>query len=157
MVRWGLIPRWATDVKIGNRLINARSETAFEKRSFKSAVLKRRCLVVSDGWYEWQQQGNRKQPYHFQFPDGKPFTFAGAWERWEKGAEPIESCTILTTPAAGVIEAFHHRMPIVLDPQNHDRWLDQSLRVVSVAGLSVAAGYMGLGGVQRIAAGVRAC
>lgn len=128
LVRWGLIPKWAPDEKIGNRLINARSETVFEKRSFKSAVLKRRCLVVADGWYEWQKQGERKQPYLFQFPDRRPFAFAGLWERWDRGDKPLETCTILTTDAAEFAADVHDRMPLVLDPAFYDRWLDPTLQ-----------------------------
>lgn len=127
-VRWGLIPFWATDHKIGNRLINARAETALEKRSFKSALLKRRCLVVADGWYEWQKLGSRKQPYLFQVADQRPFAFAGAWERWDKGGEPLETCTILTTAANELASPIHDRMPVIIDPANYSQWLDRTMQ-----------------------------
>jgi putative SOS response-associated peptidase YedK len=128
MVRWGLVPWWATDTKIGNRMINARAESAIEKRSFKQALLKRRCLVVADGWYEWQRGPSQKQPYLLHFPESRPFAFAGMWERWEKGGEPVESCTILTTAAADSLADIHDRMPLVLDPSMYDTWLDPTLQ-----------------------------
>ena len=128
LVRWGLIPFWADDEKVGNRMINARAETALEKRSFKPAMLKRRCLVVADGWYEWQKLGSRKQPYLFQFADQRPFAFAGAWERWDKGPTPLETCTILTTAASGIAEPIHDRMPVIIDPANYATWLDRTIQ-----------------------------
>lgn len=128
MLQWGLVPWWAPDPKIGNRLINAHAESAIEKRSFKQALLKRRCLVVADGWYEWQKGPARKQPFLFEFPDRRPFAFAGLWERWEKGAEPLETCTILTTEAAKSKADIHDRMPLVLNPAVYDAWLDPTVQ-----------------------------
>src|SRR6202011_2978225 len=98
-LRWGLIPAWADDPSIGDRLANARSETAATKPSFRSAFRSRRCLVVADGFYEWQRVNGRKQPYFVGLQSDRPFGLAGLWERWEKGGEPVESCTILTTEA----------------------------------------------------------
>ena len=129
MLRWGLIPSWAKDMKMGARLINARAETIAEKPAFRSAFKRRRCLVLADGFYEWQQQDGKKQPFYFQLQDGKPFAFAGLWERWEKGeGEPIESCTIVTTEANQLMRPIHDRMPVILDPENYDRWLDPELQ-----------------------------
>src|SRR5208283_3086367 len=94
-LRWGLIPSWADDPSIGNRLANARSETAATKPSFRQAFRSRRCLVVADGFYEWQKVNGQKQPYHIRLPDERPFGLAGLWERWDKGDQAIESGTIL--------------------------------------------------------------
>src|SRR5438067_1776144 len=104
LLRWGLIPSWADDPKIGNRLINARAETAAEKPSFRSAFRHRRCLVLADGFYEWQQIGGKKQPYLFRLRDGAPFAFAGLWEHWEKGGRALDSCTVLTTGANDLVK-----------------------------------------------------
>jgi putative SOS response-associated peptidase YedK len=123
-LRWGLVPSWADDPAIGNRLINARSVTAASKPSFRSAFKHRRCLVLADGFYEWQKLGNRKQPHYFRLRDGKPFAFAGLWERWEKGGEPVETCTILTTEANEVLRPVHERMPVILEAKDYDLWLD---------------------------------
>jgi putative SOS response-associated peptidase YedK len=125
-LRWGLVPSWADDPAIGNRLINARSETAGAKPSFRSAFKHRRCLILADGIYEWQKLGSKKQPHYFRLRDGKPFAFAGLWERWEKGGSPVESCTILTTEANDVLRPVHERMPVILGPKDYDHWLDPS-------------------------------
>jgi putative SOS response-associated peptidase YedK len=124
VVRWGLIPSWADDASIGNRLINARAETAAEKPSFRSAFKHRRCLIPTSGFYEWQKVGTKKQPHYIRRPDEVPFAFAGLWERWEKGGEPIESCTILTTEANGMMRPIHDRMPVILGPEAWGQWLD---------------------------------
>jgi len=123
-LRWGLIPFWADDMKIGARLINARGETVAEKPAFRTAFRKRRCLILADGFYEWQTINRKKQPYHFARRDGKPFAFAGLWERWDKGETPIESCTIITTDANDLVRPLHERMPVILHPQDFERWLD---------------------------------
>jgi putative SOS response-associated peptidase YedK len=123
-MRWGLIPAWADDPAIGHRMINARAETVAERPAFRAAFRRRRCLVLADGFYEWQRQDGRKQPFYFRLRDGGPFAFAGLWERWEKGDEPIESCTLLTTEANAVVDPVHDRMPVVLDPGDYRRWLD---------------------------------
>jgi len=123
-LRWGLIPFWADDMKIGARLINARGETVAEKPAFRTAFRKRRCLIVADGFYEWQTINRKKQPYHFARRDGKPFAFAGLWERWDKGESPIESCTIITTDANELVRPLHDRMPVILQPEDFERWLD---------------------------------
>ncbi len=125
MLHWGLIPSWAKERAIGARMINARSETAAEKPSFRSALRSRRCLIVADGFYEWQRLGGRKQPYFIALADGRPFGFAGLWERWAgDGGAPVESCTILTTAANGTVAPIHDRMPVILGREQHAAWLD---------------------------------
>jgi len=123
-LRWGLVPPWADDMKIGYRMINARSETAADKPAFRSAFRQRRCLVLADGFYEWQKSDGRKQPYYIHRADGKPFAFAGLWERWDKGEQPLQSCTILTTDANELMRSLHDRMPVILDAAEYDFWLD---------------------------------
>jgi putative SOS response-associated peptidase YedK len=122
---WGLIPRWAKDPKIGSRMINARSETAAEKPSFRVAFKYRRCLVPADGFYEWQKLNGQKQPVRIQMEDGGPFAIAGLWERWASpdGSE-IESCTLLTTEPNELLQDVHNRMPVIIAPRDFDLWLD---------------------------------
>lgn len=125
MLRWGLIPSWAKDRKIGARLINARAETAAEKPAFRSAFRHRRCLVLADGFYEWQQKDGKKQPFYVQMQNEHPFAFAGLWERWQDpDGETIETCTLLTTEANKMMSPVHNRMPVILEPKNYDLWLD---------------------------------
>jgi putative SOS response-associated peptidase YedK len=124
MLRWGLVPGWADDIAIGNRMINARGETVAEKPSFRTALKKRRCLVLADGYYEWKKTGKQKQPYLFHFEDDRPFAFAGLWERWTKGTEPLETCTIITTVASELSANVHDRMPAILNDAAVDHWLD---------------------------------
>ncbi|MEW6494911.1 MAG: SOS response-associated peptidase [Cyanobacteriota bacterium] len=131
MLHWGLIPSWAKDPKIGSKLINARAETVAEKPAFRSAFRQRRCLVVADGFYEWQQQENKKQkqPYYFRLKEESPFAFAGLWERWEDtNGEEIESCTFLTTEANELMGPIHNRMPVILDPKDYELWLDPEVK-----------------------------
>jgi putative SOS response-associated peptidase YedK len=123
MLRWGLIPSWAKDPAIGNKMINARAETVAEKPSFRSAFKNRRCLIIADGFYEWRKTDNGKQPYHIKMEDGSPFAFAGLWETW-KDDEEIRSCTIITTGANDLMEEIHHRMPVILHPEDSALWLD---------------------------------
>jgi putative SOS response-associated peptidase YedK len=127
-LRWGLIPSWADDPSIGNRMINAQAETAAEKPAYRSAFRLRRCLVLADGFYEWAKANGAKQPHYFQLKDGSPFAFAGLWERWAKGEEPIESCTLLTTEANEAVGPVHQRMPVILEPKEYGRWLDPQRR-----------------------------
>jgi putative SOS response-associated peptidase YedK len=125
LLRWGLIPAWAADPKKARQPINARAETAAELPTFRVAFRRRRCLIVADGFYEWQKTtGKHKQPYYFRLKDGSPFAFAGLWERWERGGEPIDSCAILTTTANELVRPVHERMPVMLSPQDFDVWLD---------------------------------
>ncbi|MCY4396657.1 MAG: SOS response-associated peptidase [Rhodospirillaceae bacterium] len=121
--RWGLIPSWAKDMKIGAKLTNARAETIAEKPSFRSAWRKRRCLIAADGFYEWQRDGAVKIPYRVTYEDGRPFAFAGLWERWDGPDGPLRSCTIVTTDANAVLAPIHHRMPVIIDPPEFGRWL----------------------------------
>ena len=126
-MRWGLIPSWAKDKKIGSRMINARSETVDEKPSFKPLLSRRRCLIVADSFYEWDQHGEEKQPYRFSLKDEPVITFAGLWDRWQEEDKEIISCTILTTDANKEMNQFHHRMPVILDNEKREKWLDRSL------------------------------
>lgn len=125
-LRWGLVPPWSKDAKGAARLINARSETAAEKPSFKDALAKRRCLVLADGFYEWKKlSAKEKQPYRIVVDGGRPFAMAGLWERARIDGAPLESCTILTTAANEGVAALHDRMPIILpDADAIARWLD---------------------------------
>ncbi|MGF1457798.1 MAG: SOS response-associated peptidase [Leptolyngbyaceae cyanobacterium] len=128
--KWGLIPGWSQDPKIGYKLINARSETVADKPAFRSAFQKRRCLVVADGFYEWQAVtgGGQKQPYLIHLKTRSLFGFAGLWERWRspETGEAVFSCTILTTQANQTMEPVHHRMPVILPSTAYDAWLDPS-------------------------------
>lgn len=124
---WGLIPAWAKDPKIGNRMINARSETLAEKPSFRTAYKHRRCLILADGYYEWQKvPGARlKQPVYIRLKSQKPFALAGLWEVWQADRmdEPIRSCTIITCEPNALLETIHHRMPVILPPDSYVQWL----------------------------------
>ncbi len=124
LLRWGLVPFWAKDVKIGNRMINARSETASVKPSFRDAMKRRRCLVLADGFYEWQRTADGKVPTRIQQRDAVPFGFAGLWERWGRGDELLETFTILTKAANAQLRDIHDRMPCVLRTADHGLWLD---------------------------------
>jgi putative SOS response-associated peptidase YedK len=131
MLHWGLIPSWAKDRKMGAKLINARGETVAEKPAFRSAFRQRRCLVLADGFYEWQQQEQKKQkqPFYFRLSDERPFAFAGLWEHWKgEDGEEIESCTLLTTEANELMQPIHNRMPVILDPKDYDLWLDLEVK-----------------------------
>lgn len=126
-LHWGLIPSWADDPAIGNRMINARAETVVQKPAYRGAFRRRRCLVVADGFYEWQRRGNQKQPFFLHMDDDSPFAFAGLWESWE-GADHsfVESCTIITTEPNELVEPIHNRMPVILDPEQYETWLNSS-------------------------------
>jgi putative SOS response-associated peptidase YedK len=133
MLRWGLIPSWAKDLNIGARMINARSETVAEKPSFRHAFRRRRCLVVADGFYEWQKQNGTKQPYFIRLREARPFAFAGLWERWEgPEADVIESCTLLTTQPNDFMRQLHNRMPVILQPKDYELWLDPKVQEASL-------------------------
>jgi putative SOS response-associated peptidase YedK len=125
-VRWGLVPRWAKDPSIGSKMINARSETAAEKPSFRTAYKHHRCLLPADGFYEWMQTpSGTKQPIHIGMKDGAPFAFAGLFERWLSPAgEVLDTCTILTTQSNALLSPLHDRMPVIIAPAAFDRWLD---------------------------------
>jgi putative SOS response-associated peptidase YedK len=124
-LRWGLVPYWAKDPSIGNRLINARAETVAAKPAYREAYRRRRCLVLADGFYEWRPGPQGKTPWFISLASGEPFAFAGLWERWrdrESGAR-LETAVIVTTAALGFIAELHDRMPVVLDREQGDRWL----------------------------------
>ena len=125
MLRWGLVPFWAKDPSIGNRMINARSETVAEKPSFRNAYKKRRCLVLADGFYEWHKEGDVKTPYFISLADGSPFAFAGLWEDWnsEESDESLQTTAIITTAASDFMAQLHQRMPVVMRPAEAERWL----------------------------------
>ena len=123
--RWGLIPSWAKDPAIGNRMINARAETLAEKPSFRTAFKRRRCLIPADGFYEWRKDPGGKTPMYIRMKSGDPFAFAGLWEAWRSSQdETIVSCTIITTTPNSLMEKIHDRMPVILKPDAYDRWLD---------------------------------
>ena len=124
-LRWGLVPRWAKDPKIGYRMINARSETVAEKPAFRSAFKQRRCLIPADGFYEWKRDGKDRQAYHIHLEDHAPFAMAGLWESWKSpDGDVLESCTILTTSPNKLMEPIHDRMPVILDDNQANDWLD---------------------------------
>ncbi len=128
-LRWGLIPSWAKNTSIGAKLINARAETIAEKPSFRSAFKHRRCLIIADGFYEWQKQEGKKQPFYFRLNSGQPFGFAGLWEKWKspEGLE-INSCTIVTTQANELLQPIHDRMPVILADSDFDLWLNPEVQ-----------------------------
>jgi putative SOS response-associated peptidase YedK len=134
LLQWGLIPFWAKDPSIGNRMINARAETAADKPAFRAAFRRRRCLVVADGFYEWQKQDGgkqpgSKQPFFISLRDRKPFAFAGLWEFWKGEDETvIESCTLLTTTPNELMRPLHDRMPVILQPRDYGLWLDRDVQ-----------------------------
>ncbi len=122
--RWGLVPPWADDLSIGNRMINARGETILEKRSFSGCMARRRCVILADGYYEWKVEGKSKQPYWIHRPDESVFALAGLWETNVKAtSSAVQSCTIITTSANERLAHLHDRMPIVLDAPSLDAWL----------------------------------
>jgi len=148
MLRWGLIPPWAKSVSVGNQMINARCETLLERPAFRVPFESRRCLIPADGFFEWaevpveQLQGSlfgsastghtaktRKQPYHITMKDGSPFAFAGLWSRWsDPDGHLVDSCTIITTPANGIIAPVHDRMPAILRRKEFSHWLDRHVK-----------------------------
>ncbi|HEY3781934.1 MAG TPA: SOS response-associated peptidase [Fimbriimonadaceae bacterium] len=144
-LRWGLVPSWAKSLAVGSTMINARSESLHERGAFRTAFEKRRCLIPSDGFFEWkevtpeEEQGSlfgeptkvkagkpKKQPYHFTLRDGKPFAFAGLWERWsDPEGHVVDTCTIVTTAANELVAKLHDRMPVILAPEDYALWLDR--------------------------------
>ena len=132
-LRWGLIPSWAKDKAIGNKLINARGETVHSKPSFRSAFRQRRCLVLADGFYEWRAEGGIKQPYYISLQSGDPFAMAGLWEQWDDGVSdvPLATCTIITTEPNELLSRIHRRMPVILPSTRHEAWLDPAMHDVA--------------------------
>jgi putative SOS response-associated peptidase YedK len=129
-LRWGLVPRWAKDPSGANRMINLRAETVREKKGWKSTLARKRCIIPIDGFYEWQDQGKgqRKQPFYITSRDFSPLALAGLWATWRDpdSGEELFTCTILTTSANDLMESVHHRMPVILAPEDWDAWLDPS-------------------------------
>lgn len=142
LYRWGLVPSWAKDVSIGNRLSNARADTLAEKPSFRTALKRRRCAVLIDGFYEWRRQGKEKIPFLFRRRDGRPLALAGLWEEWRAPGEPelLRTCTIVTTEANALMAPIHDRMPVILSPAGFDAWLTpKPVEAAEVAHLLVPA------------------
>ncbi len=122
---------WAEGPAVGSRMINARAETVATKPAFRRAFKERRCLLLADGFYEWQRQDGRKQPYYIRLHDGRPFAFAGLWERWvPPDGQPLDSCTIITTVSNTLIQPLHVRMPVILAAADYENWLDPTLQEV---------------------------
>ncbi len=134
-LRWGLVPSWAKDVRMGFRLINARAETVHSKPSFGAAFRSRRCLVPANGWFEWRRDGRNQQPYFLALADGSLLSFAGLWERWSGPKETRETFTIITTAAAPGLADIHHRQPTIVDPARFGDWLDPSSSVTQLLDL----------------------
>ncbi len=122
--RWGLVPFWAKDPAIGNRMINARAETVGEKPAYRQAFSRRRCIVLADGFYEWRKDAGAKTPYFICRADRQVFGMAGIWDEWRHGdGEALRSCAIITAPANDFMQKLHHRMPVLIDPAGADDWL----------------------------------
>ena len=132
LLRWGLVPFWAKDLRAGARMINARSETVATKPAFRAAFKKRRCLVPADGYFEWVKLGKKKQPYWIRMKDERPFLMAGLWESWrpknDSETAPVETFTVLTTNSNDLTQEIHDRMPVILYPNDYDAWLDPDIQ-----------------------------
>ncbi len=132
-LRWGLIPSWAKDASIGSRMINARAESVADKPSYRTPLRKRRCLILADGFYEWKKlpKGKGKTPMYVRLRSGRPFAFAGLWDRWRSpDGEDVPSATIITTDANELLADVHDRMPVILAPDAYDLWLSPREPVV---------------------------
>ena len=134
LLQWGLIPSWSKEAK---GIINARVETIEDKPSFKESFERRRCLILADGFYEWERNGKISQPYYFQMKDEAPFAFAGIWDRWRSGDRSITSCAIITTTANELLAEIHTRMPVILRPESYDLWLNENSRAADLKDLLV--------------------
>jgi putative SOS response-associated peptidase YedK len=122
MLRWGLIPFWAKDRAIGNRLSNARAETLGAKPAFRTAFRRQRCLIAASGFYEWHAAAGQKTPWYISRADARPFVMAGIWDTWQDGATPVHTCSIITAPANAFMQSLHHRMPVLLDRSLWPTW-----------------------------------
>lgn len=131
LLRWGLVPHWAKDPAVGAKMINARAETAAEKPAFRDAWARRRCLIVADGFYEWERRGPKaRHPFHVTRSDAAPFAFAGVWATWHGPDEQVlRSCSIITTSANEAVRPLHDRMPVILDASAEEAWLDPATPV----------------------------
>jgi putative SOS response-associated peptidase YedK len=135
MLRWGLVPFWAKDPSIGNRMINARAETVAEKPSYRAAFRHRRCIVLADGFYEWHRQNDTKTPYYISLASQEPFALAGLWESWtdKQSGESLQTTTLITTEANEFMRPLHHRMPVVMQAATADEWLAGSEELLQQA------------------------
>lgn len=133
-LQWGLIPAWSRDAK---GIINARVETIDQKPSFSDSFQKRRCLIPADGFYEWERHGKISQPYYFQMKDESAFAFAGIWDQWQGNGRSITSCAIITTTANELLAEIHHRMPVILDANSYDLWLNENCNPAKLKDLLV--------------------
>lgn len=136
--RWGLVPYWATDPSIGNRMINARAESITDKPAYRDSMKARRCLVLADGYYEWMASGKTKMPIFFHMTEHRSFAMAGLWDRWERGETVLETCTVITTAAGSRTSAYHHRMPALLTLDGAEEWLDAATPVRRLQALLAA-------------------
>ena len=128
LFRWGLIPFWAKESAIGNKMINARAETIDEKPSFKVSLQRKRCLIVADGFYEWKREGSVKKPYRITLKNKELFGFAGLWDTWKSPlGEVINSCSVITTSPNELMAKIHNRMPVILPREVEKEWLDQGI------------------------------
>jgi putative SOS response-associated peptidase YedK len=128
MLRWGLIPFWARDRKIGYKMINARGESIADKPAFRAAFKHRHCLIPASGFYEWDHKTQTNRPYFIRQKDTDILAFAGLWEHWQgEDGETVESCTIITTNANRIVGKIHDRMPVIIEPDKYDQWLDPEL------------------------------
>ena len=147
LLHWGLVPSWADDPSVGNRMINARAETAASRPAFRDAMKRRRCLVPADGFYEWKKLDDpdggggakskkpRKRPYLFRMKGDRPFAFAGLWDTWRRDGRTLESFTILTTSPNDLVADVHDRMPVIVAPEDYARWLDPARNATDVQDL----------------------
>lgn len=128
MMKWGLVPYWSKDPKIGYKMINARAEGIEQKPSFKIPLKRKRCLIMADGFYEWHKPDKKtKIPYYFRLKSGEPFAFAGLWDLWQNGDQKLKTFTIITTSPNELMEPIHNRMPVILRESNETRWLDPEI------------------------------
>lgn len=145
LMRWGLVPSWADDPAIGNRMINARSETVAVKPAYRAAFQRRRCLVPADGYYEWRAAADGKQPYFFHLEYDRPFAFAGLWESWQSpDGSPLETFVIITTDANEQTQPYHDRMPVVLSGLARDVWLQPQATREQLLDLLLPRPFVGL-------------
>jgi putative SOS response-associated peptidase YedK len=128
-LKWGLVPSWANDPSIGNRMVNARAESLTERPSFRETLETRRCVILADGYYEWKVVGKSKVPMYFRLSDGRAFGLAGLWDRWERGDTMLETCTVITTDASPLAATVHDRMPALLVDEATTSWLDPSAKL----------------------------
>jgi putative SOS response-associated peptidase YedK len=128
LLRWGLVPAWASDRSVGSRMINTRSDTLATKESWEFLLRKRRCIVLADGYYEWTSTDKSRTPVFFHLSGHRPFALAGIWDRWQNDGETVETCSIITTEPSPLAARYHHRMPVVLTIDEAEEWVDDSTR-----------------------------